>query len=456
MVAAASSGALALLTYTVTSGYRWRSFERMTHDEVEVALALAPQDLDDRGFERMQAAYEKRSGTDTVAITDGRTYTSAVSLTRRDVPPEVLDGPAGELETARVTREGHSYLVVGGDGPDGSRYVFFFALEQLEESLEELRNVLVVGWVLVVVLSAAAGTVVARRTLRPVREAAEAATAIAGGLLDTRLPSVGDDEFRAWADSFNDMANALATKIDELRKAAERERRFTADVAHDLRTPLTGMAVTADLLQGQLDDLPASARRAATVIIRDVQRLRELVLDLLELSRLDAGADPVRAEALDVAAALATTLDSLLLPPSVQTDVRVEEGLLVYAERSRFRRIVANIVGNSAVHGDGVITVEAERQGDDVLIHVRDEGPGLDADQAERIFDRFYKSDDSRAQGGSGLGLAIAREHARAQDGEIEVEPGTGHGATFTIRLPAALPAPDERSATARRDAIVT
>lgn len=436
MVAAASSGTLALATYTVTSGYRWRNFERRSHAEVEIALALAPDALDEQGFERMQAAYEKRSGTDTVAFADGRTFSSAVSLSAEDVPPEVLDGEAGELVTARAASEGRQYLIVGGDGPGDSRYVFFFSLDQVRASLQELRVVLFVGWLVVVLVAAAVGQFIARRTLRPVREAAEAATAIAGGLLDTRLPSVGEDEFRAWADSFNDMADALEAKIEQLRHAAERQRQFTADVAHDLRTPLTGMAVSAELLEGDLDTLPLPARRAAKVLVRDISRLRELVLDLLELSRLDAGSDPVRAEELGVGIALATTVDALSLPAGVHVVLDVPDGLVVRAERARFRRILSNVIGNAAVHGDGLITIDTRRDGQDVLIRVSDRGPGVDSLRAERIFDRFYKSDESRAEGGSGLGLAIAREHARAHGGDIVLEPGPDQGATFAIRLP--------------------
>lgn len=449
VVAAVSSGALAVLTYTVTSGQRWRNFERNSHNEVRVALALAPSDLDEQGFERMQAAYEKRSGTDTVALAGDRTYTSAVTLTAADVPAAVRDGSSDDLVTVRATREGHDYLVVGGDGPDGSRYAFFFALDQVQESLAELRTVLAVGWVLVVGLAAAVGHLVARRTLRPVRQAAEAATAIAGGLLDTRLPSVGEDEFRAWADSFNDMADALEAKIAELHRAAERQRQFTADVAHDLRTPLTGMAVTAELLEGRLDDLPPSARRAGTVLVRDVQRLRDLVLDLLELSRLDAGADPVLAEPLDLATALTTTLDALRPPPGVTLEVVVEPGITVSAERSRFRRVVTNVVGNAFAHGGGAVHVRVRREGRDVVLTVEDDGPGIDPRRAEHIFDRFYKSDSSRAEGGSGLGLAIAREHARAMGGDVTVDPGAGEGATFSIRLPVSSPAPASPSAPA-------
>lgn len=437
LVAAVSAGGLALLTYGVSHEARMRNFERASREEVELALALAPRRLDGGGFARMHAAYEKRPGTDTVALAGDVGYTSAVTLTAADVPDEVRTGPPGELVTTRTSRRGLDYLVVGGDGPDGSRYAFFFTLDQLDDSLSELRTVLALGWVLVVALAAAVGHLVAVRTLRPVREAAEAAAALARGRLDTRMPSLGEDEFGAWADSFNEMADALEARVDELRQAADRQRQLTADVAHDLRTPLTGMAATAQLLEDQLDDLPVTARRAATVIVRDVDRLHELVLDLLELSRLDARADPVRAEPLDVRAALATVVDGLHLVDGTVLGVDVEEGLVVTAERARFRRIVGNIVANAGVHGGRHVTIAARRDGDQVAITIRDDGPGVDPERAEQIFDRFYKGDSARAGGGSGLGLAIAREHARAHGGDVEVDPGPGRGAAFTVRLPA-------------------
>lgn len=404
---------------------------------VELALVLAPSQLDDDGFARMHAAYQKRSGADTIALAGDLSYTSAVALTAADVPEEVRAGPPGEPVAARVSRDGHDYLVVGGDGPDGSRYAFFFALDQIDDGLRELRAVLVVGWVLVVMMAAAVGHLIAVRTLRPVREAAEAAAALAGGLLNTRLLSQAEDEFGAWADSFNEMADALEARVDELRRSADRERQLIADVAHDLRTPLTGMAATAQLLEDRLDDLPVTARRAATVIVRDVERLHELVLDLLELSRLDARADLVRAELLDVRAALVTVVDGLRLAEETVLRVDVEEGLVVTAERARFRRIVGNIVANAGVHGGRHVTIAARRDGDQVAITIRDDGPGVDPERAEQIFDRFYKGDSARAGGGSGLGLAIAREHARAHGGDVEVDPGPGRGAAFTVRLPA-------------------
>jgi two-component system sensor histidine kinase MtrB len=176
------------------------------------------------------------------------------------------------------------------------------------------------------------------------------------------------------------------------------------------------------------------------VLVRDVQRLRELVLDLLELARLDAGADEVRLEPLDVTAALRTTIDALHLADDVTVTVAADDGLLVVADRGRFRRIVANLTVNAAVHGGHHITVTASEVDGEVRIRVEDDGPGITPEQAAKIFDRFYKSDTSRAQGGSGLGLAIAREHARAQGGDVEVAEASGGGAAFVLRLPVGTP----------------
>ena len=438
LVAALSSATLALVTYGATSGYRWRNFEQMTTDEVRLALALAPSRLDEDSFQRLLSAYEKRSGTDAAAVgADGSFYSSSITLTVADLPPAALAGPQDELVTTVIDRDSSRFLVVGGDGPDGARYVFLFSLEQLESSLAELRIVLVAAWLGVVIAAAAAGNLVARRTLRPVREAGDAATALASGLLDTRLPSSGADEFGAWAESFNTMAEALESKIDELDQAARRERRFTSDVAHDLRTPLTGMAVRASLLLDELDELPPDTRTAVAALAGDVNRLKDLVLELLELARLDSRSERTQPESFAVSAAIYTTVEMLDLDADTAVTIAIEPALTVCAERAPFRRIVANIVSNAETHGRGPIEISATRDAQTVLIAVRDHGPGIDVAQQEQIFDRFFKSDESRALGGSGLGLSIAREHARSLGGDVTVTSAPGAGACFTIVLPA-------------------
>ena len=155
----------------------------------------------------------------------------------------------GDLAFERVRIADTPYLVAGGRlRPSRVELYFFFSEEALRDDLAQLRTILLAGWGIVVVLSAAAGALVARRVLRPVGQASAAAHALAEGLLETRLPVETDDEFGAWAASFNEMAEALEEKIRALSEAQARERRFTSDVAHELRTPVTALAGEASLL----------------------------------------------------------------------------------------------------------------------------------------------------------------------------------------------------------------
>ena len=162
------------------------------------------------------------------------------------------------------------------------------------------RNILAGGVAIVVLLAGLVGAVLARRTLRPVARASDAARSLAEGLLETRLPVEGRDEFGSWAQSFNEMAAALETKIADLSAAQARERRFTADVAHELRTPLTALVGEASLLAEHLESMPPESRRPAELLVADVGRLRNLVEDLMEISRFDSGQESVHAETVDL------------------------------------------------------------------------------------------------------------------------------------------------------------
>jgi len=315
---------------------------------------------------------------------------------------------------------------------------FFFPLGDLRRGVWDFAAVLTFGWGVAVAASAAFGDMVARRTLRPVREAAAASQALAEGLLDTRL-APSEDEFGQWADSFNRMAGALAAKIEALSESQERERRFTSDVAHELRTPLSAMVSAAGMLGEELDNLPATSRRAAALLVKDVSRLSELVQELLELARLDAGQESVHLERLRVADALAAVCRTWSADDQPIT-VDVDPGLEVTADRARFRRVVSNLISNAVRHGGGDVSIRAGRAGDAVTIDVADRGPGIPPESLERIFDRFYKEDTARSAAGSGLGLAIALEHARAQGGTISVANRPGGGACFTFVVPAAPP----------------
>jgi two-component system sensor histidine kinase MtrB len=266
-----------------------------------------------------------------------------------------------------------------------------------------------------------------------VGRASVAARSLAEGLLETRLPVTGSDEFGAWAQAFNEMAAALEAKISALSAAQARERRFTADVAHELRTPLTALVGEASLLAAHLDAMPPEARRPAELLVADVGRLRRLVEDLMEISRFDAGAETVRTEAVDLGSLVAAAIRSRGWEQQVRLDA---DELVLASDPRRLERIVANLVGNALEHGGRGVAVRVARDALGAFVEVADRGPGIPPEHLPHLFERFYKADLSRAGHGTGLGLAIARENARLLGGDIEVHSELGAGTRFTLRLP--------------------
>jgi len=394
-----------------------------------VAVAPAYRDTG-----KLVDAYKSRGDFLTVATRGGDTFLSSASVSLRSVPAGLRDVVGrGELGYQRTTVAGDRFLVTGAPAANGTKLYFFFPENGLRHELSVLRNVLLGGVGILVLLAALAGVVLARSTLRPVARASTAARSLAEGLLETRLPVEGRDEFGVWAQSFNEMAAALEAKIGELQAAQARERRFTADVAHELRTPLTALMGEASLLAGHLDQMPPESRRPAELLIADVGRLRKLVEDLMEISRFDAGAESVHAEEVDVAALVGATVRAR----GWDDRVRLEgDGLRVTSDPRRLERIVANLVDNALEHGGSSVSVRIGEH----EIEVTDDGPGIPSEHLAHVFERFYKADASRSGGGTGLGLAIARENAILLGGELEVVSEPGQGTRFTLQLPVAEP----------------
>jgi signal transduction histidine kinase len=398
-------------------------------------LAVAPAYLRD-GPEALVEAFKSRGELRTVLVQRGRAFVSSPDVSLREVPQE-LRGIVrrGELGYQRKSFAGADYLVAGGPAGQGAQLYFFYPEADLRHELEQLRNILLAGVGILMVLAALVGVVLSRQMLRPVARAGQAARSLAEGLLETRLPVEGQDEFGAWAQSFNEMAAALEAKIEALSAAQARERRFTADVSHELRTPLTALVGEASLLAEHVDRMPQEARRPAELLIADVDRLRRLVEDLMQISRFDAGVESLEAERVDLEALIASAVRGRGWDGRVQVE---GERLTLESDPRRLERIVANLVDNALEHGGSRVTVRLERDGDDALLEVADDGPGITADHLPHVFERFYKADPSRTGTGTGLGLAIAQENARLLGGSIEVDSEPGAGARFTVRLPVA------------------
>jgi two-component system sensor histidine kinase MtrB len=329
----------------------------------------------------------------------------------------------------RVPLTGRKVFVVNANLPlPGYHLVQFFDFSRFDDDLTSLRWKLVRTALGVSVLGVGVALLIGRRIRRPLKALSAAADELGAGALDTRVPVKGRDEVAALAASFNTMAARLGESIDELHAKDRQQRRFVADVAHDLRTPLASMIATVDSLDHAE---PATRTRAAEILGTQARRLAKLVEDLLEIARFDAGKADLRVEPVDLADLVADAAEVT----GVEATVTASGDVTVVADPRRVHTVVANLLSNAVRHGAAPVTVTLDGTGDDVVVRVADTGPGVPEDLLPVLFDRFTRGDHARqATGGSGLGLAIARENVLAHGGSLAAH--NDGGAVFTVRLP--------------------
>lgn len=464
LVAALTAAGVAVTSYYITREAVLRRAEAVARREAEAmlddAVATLPPSPSRAQVAALVERLKARGGAefDVVAVSaDGSFETTSISLSAESVPA-ALAGPvdAGRIGLVRASAAGDRYVVVGGRPAGAPAFYLFFPLSDAGDDLTLLRNVLAAAGAAAVVLSAGVGAVAARGLLRPLRQARTAAHRLEVGLLGTRLPEVGRDEFADLGHAFNRMAEALERSVGDLRALEASHRRFVADVSHELRTPLTALTTAADVLEDHSGGLDDAGRRAARLLVRESHRLATLVEDLMEISRLDAGAAPMAWEPVDVG----DLVRSAVAARGLAVELDAGAGVATVADPRRLDAIVANLVANAYEHGRPPVRVRVTATDQDVVVVVTDAGAGIPADHLPRVFDRFYKADPARPGGrGSGLGLAIARENARLHGGDLTVTSPPGVGATFTLRLPRRvaepLPAGDPTVTTARHDQVL-
>jgi len=270
---------------------------------------------------------------------------------------------------------------------------------------------------------------------RPLNRVAGAAKAITSGEYEHRAPAEGPREVKAVAQAFNDMA-------DKVQRTQKTQRDFLANATHELKTPLTSIQ---GYSQAILDGATAQPKQAAQVIYDEAGRMRRLVEDLLDLSRIESGQTPFRRARVDIAALLEGVLANLSVM-AVDSQVmltRVIEPLPdIVADGDRLAQVFTNLIDNAIAHtpSGGQVTILAEARNGGIQVSIVDTGPGIPAAELGRVFERFYQIDKSRARSyrkGTGLGLAITHEIIEAHGGHIRVESAPGGGATFTVWLPA-------------------
>jgi signal transduction histidine kinase len=438
VTAALAAGIVAAGSYLLVRNDRLNAFQDRAEVTAGLALSIAglgqePVDPSLSPREIVQKIRGRR-GFEVVVVEGSSAASSAGSVDATDVPAHLeREDPVDGFYRMQADIDGNTYLILSSAEVNGpTNAYFFFHLDALQRELHRLAGILSRAWLAVALLSGLVGLVLARQTLRPVARASQAARSLAEGLLETRLPVEREDEFGAWAVSFNEMADALQEKIEALTAARDRERRFTADVTHELRTPLTGLVGSASMLRAELDTLAPEAKWAAERLLAEVVRMRDLVQELLEISRLEGGHETVSRLSIDSR----TFLSSVIRHRSWKERVEIRgEDVEVYTDPRRLERIVFNLLDNALKHGGGHVCVSAVKRNGQVEVAVADRGPGIAAEDLPHVFDRFYKADPSRA-GGTGLGLAIARENARLLGGTISVTSEPGRDTTFTLELP--------------------
>jgi two-component system, OmpR family, sensor histidine kinase MtrB len=287
------------------------------------------------------------------------------------------------------------------------------------------------------------GVLVTRLVVDPVRHAAGIAQRLAEGQLEQRMVVRGEDDLARLATSFNAMADSLQRQITQLEGLSQLQQRFTSDVSHELRTPLTTVQMAAEVLHEARGDFPPHVARSAELLRAELDRFEGLLTDLLEISRYDAGAAELDAEATDLGALVARVVAgmyALAERHGVELVVnRPDDDVIAEVDARRVERILRNLVGNAIEHGAGrpvEITLAANPTA--AAVTVRDLGVGLSSAEAQHVFDRFWRADPSRVRtvGGSGLGLSISLEDARLHGGWLQVWGQPGSGAQFRLTLP--------------------
>ena len=431
----------ASLTYALARSYliEQREDTAVRQGYVNARLArniLRAQAPDVRAF---LASLGGGTSSDSVLRYRGESFATSLTIGPEQIPRDlqrVVGQPYAGHQRYRDA-SGRLHLAVGVRlAAVEADYYELFPLAELEETIELLARSLAIGVTGAAVVAAMVGWAAANRLVRPLRPVAEAAERIAGGALDTRLAEPADPDLRRLTEAFNKMATALESRI-------ERETRFAADVSHELRSPLAAVAAAVEIIQRRRDQLPPQVTEAFAVLSAKVSLFQRMVLDLLEISRLDGGTAVVSDDLIDLrhlldrmAALHATAGTPIDIDPGAPTHIR--------GDRRRLAQAVANIVDNASRYAGGVtrIGVTVPRHGW-IRLEVEDRGPGISEEERDAIFGRFARGVagvEAGSSSGSGLGLALTAEHVRLHGGRVWVEAAPDGGARFVVDIPTGMP----------------
>ena len=414
---------------------------------VQDSLRANPPNIEDArdalaGFGVQRALIWYRPSQDWFTARDAPARYEASAL-----PQALVDRVIDDAVPSRMVVDvaGETTIVVGWPVPGSGAYFEFFSLDDVNNTLGSVRLSLVFAGIITTGLGVLLGVFAARRVVRPLGAAAQAAKSFAGGRLDTRLEPTDDPDLSVLANSFNEMAASLQQRV-------QRDARFASDVSHELRSPLMTLSASVDVMEARRDEMPERARAALDLLSSDVTRFKGLVEDLLEISRFDAGAIRLHMEELLAAEFVRQAVAVSSMP---DTELHVSdraERVLINGDRRRLARVIANLIDNARMHGGGTepgpveISIEVVDPPDQpvtrIQISVSDHGPGVPESERTLVFERFARGGSAGRRSGSdgaGLGLALVDEHVRMHGGKVWVTDRLDDrpGARFVIELDA-------------------
>lgn len=417
-----------------------------TDEQVSNLLANLATTAEQGGDVTVAVRFSKAPGS---GLSDVALPLPSYEAKRAAISPDLKAAVEDGMSASQVvTVDSDTYLVLGR--PVHTRWtykqieLYYFIPLKMEVGVAEnfRATVILVGGALVLLLTILV-VLVTRLVAQPVRLAAQTAQRLSAGLLDQRMVVKGEDELALLADAFNQMAANLQRQIVRLEEMSRLQRRFTSDVSHELRTPLTTVRMAADLLHSERESFDPAVARSAELLQTELNRFEELLTDLLEISRFDAGFAMLDGEPTDLVA-LVRRVCERLKPVAQRAGVEItvvtpDPPVIAEIDGRRVERVLRNLVDNAIDHGSGrpvVITLGADSNA--VAITVRDHGIGLKAGEEKLVFNRFWRADPSRARhtGGTGLGLSISVEDARLHGGWLEAWGEPGQGAQFRLTLP--------------------
>ena len=430
LLALGLSALLSVLAWTVVTRTMVSQTEQtalletsLDRSEVETALATGVADL--------PAVLEGVPGTDSAAVlaqVDGRWYATSPSLGPASLPTSLVSMVAdGRGATQRIRVDGTLHLAVGLPlGDARGSYFEIYSLGEMQRTARALSLGLVAAAVVTVLIGLGVGRFASRLALRPLTELNRVAADVAAGQLSARLDADGDPDLEELAGSFN-------RTVEDLQRHVVADARFAVDVSHELRTPMTTMLNSMQVIQNRREQLPESVREPVDLLADELERFRALVVDLLEISRHDAGDQVVR-ETVRVGDLVRRAADAAAGRPVTTVDPAVAT-LTMEVDKRRLERVVANLVGNAETHGGGCTAVRVEPGARHLRIVVEDQGPGIVPERRSRVFERFARG-GSNERTGVGLGLAIVQRHVALHEGQVLVEERPGGGARFVVELP--------------------